>query len=248
MIPRGTVGPIRAADITRVHYGYIVSPDGYPDAGQPLPVSGFVIRHPEGIFVFDTGLSPFEDDVRQRYHPRLTDPLKALEAAGITPTDVLGVANCHLHADHAGGNLHFPEVPIYVQRAELEAADTPDYTYPAYTHQFPEARLEVIDGERQVLPGLRLVPTPGHTKGHQSLLVDTDIGTVMLAGQASNTTWEFSAAAFAERLDSTLGDRIGTYPEWMSGLRNWKVRRALFAHDLMVWESDTSDLGRPEAR
>src|SRR5690242_19106387 len=110
---------VKAADITRVHYGYIVAPEPYPDAGQPLPVSGFVIRHPDGIFIFDTGLSPFEDDVRQRYHPRISQPLDMVRAAGVEPHDVLGIANCHMHPDHAGGNSDFPGVPIYVQRAEL---------------------------------------------------------------------------------------------------------------------------------
>jgi N-acyl homoserine lactone hydrolase len=239
---------VKAADITRIHYGYITSPTGYPDAGQPLPVSGFLIRHPEGPFLFDTGLSPFEDDVRERYHPRIREPLEAVQATGVDPADLTGIANCHFHADHAGGNSAFPGLPIYVQRAELEAAGTPDYTYPKYTHDFPDAHLEVIDGEHQPMPGLRLVPTPGHTKGHQSLLIETDVGVVMLAGQASNTTWEFSTAAFAERLDATLDDRIGKYPDWMPGLRRWNVRRALFAHDLLVWESDSNDLGRPQQR
>ena len=239
-------GPVLATDITRIHYGYIVSPEEYPDAGQPLPVSGFVIRHPEGIVVFDTGLSPFEDDVRERYHPRLRTATEALGSSGVDPADIVAIANCHMHADHAGGNHEFPGVPIHVQRNELEAAGTPDYTYPKYAFDFPDARLVEADGEREILPGLRLVPTPGHTVGHQSLLISTDKGVVMLAGQASNTTWEFSSQAFAERLDATLGDKIGTYPEWISGLRTWDVARAMFAHDLVVWERDHSDIGRPQ--
>lgn len=237
---------LRASDITRIHYGYIVAPAGHPDAGQPLPVSGFVIRHPQGMVLFDTGMSPFEDDVRQRYHPRLRTPTDALRSSGVDPTDIAMIANCHLHADHAGGNSHFPDVPIYVQRAELKAARKPDYTYPEYAFDFTGARLEVIAGERTILPGLRLVPTPGHTPGHQSLLVSTDRGVIMLAGQASNTTWAFSTSAFAERLDSDLADRIGQYPSWMAKLRQWDVARALFAHDLLVWERDGSDLGHPQ--
>ena len=239
------IGPVRAADITRVHYGYIVSPKGYPDEGQPLPVSGFVIRHPEGVVLFDTGLSPFEDDVRERYDPRIRTAMEAVKSTGVDPNDIVAIANCHMHADHAGGNHEFPGVPIHVQRVELEAARQPDYTYPQYACDFADARLIALDGESEILPGLRLVPTPGHTNGHQSLLISTDQGVVMLAGQASNTTWEFSSQAFAERLDSTLGDRIGEYPAWMPGLRQWNVARALFAHDLVVWERDDSEIGNP---
>ena len=237
---------IRAADIRRVHYGYIVSPPEYPDAGLPLPVTGFVVPHPGGTVLFDTGMSPVDDEeTRDRYHPRLHTPMEALASVGVQLTDIDLIANCHLHVDHAGGNYQFPGVRVLVQRAELDAAREPDYTYPHYTFDYAGAQMDVVDGEAQLAPGLRLVPTPGHTPGHQSLLVDTDEGPWLLAGQASNTSWEFSAQAFSERIASSTDDRIGTYPEWMAGLREWGVERALFAHDLMVWLRDDSDLGRP---
>lgn len=95
-------------------------------------------------------------------------------------------------------------------------------------------------------PGIRLVPTPGHAPGHQSLLIDTDAGRWLLAGQAANTTWEFSTSAFAERIAAERQDVIGTYPDWMPLLRGRDVQRAFFAHDLVVWERDGSDLGKPQ--
>jgi N-acyl homoserine lactone hydrolase len=236
---------IKAADITRVHYGYIVVPEDAPDAGQPRPVTGFVIDHPDGLLLFDTGMSEFDEETEAVYHPRRRWAGEALRESGIDPSDITAIVNCHLHADHAGGNHEFPGVPIYVQKAELEAAAEPDYTFPKFAFDFPDANLQVIEGEHQLRPNVRIVPTPGHTAGHQSLLVDTDEGVVMLAGQASDTSWTFSSQAFAERLDTSLGDRIGDYPAWISGLREWNVSRAFFAHDLLVWERDDSDLGRP---
>jgi glyoxylase-like metal-dependent hydrolase (beta-lactamase superfamily II) len=240
------VDPIRAADIRRVHYGYIVCPPGYPDEGQPLPVSGFLVPFSGGTLLFDTGLSPVNEETRDRYHPRLRSPAEALASVGAGMSDIDVIANCHLHADHAGGNHHFPNVPVLVQRAELEAAQQPDYTHPQYAFDYAGARIQVIDGEFDVAPGLRLVPTPGHTPGHQSLLIDTDDGRWMLAGQAANTTWEFSTGAFSERLASAGLDVIGTYEAWMAGLREWGVQRAFFAHDLVVWERDESDIGKPQ--
>jgi glyoxylase-like metal-dependent hydrolase (beta-lactamase superfamily II) len=237
--------PIKAKDIQRVHYGYIVSPPEYPDAGQPLPVSGFLVPYPGGRLLFDTGMSPIDQDSRDRYHPRLRSAVEALASVGIGVADVDVIANCHLHADHAGGNYLFPNVRILVQRAELEAARQPDYTYPQYTFDFAGAALEVIEGEVEVAPGLRLVPTQGHTPGHQSLLIETDQGRWLLAGQAANTTWEFSAAAFSERIATERRDVIGTYPAWMPMLRTREIQRAFFAHDLCVWERDTSDIGQP---
>jgi N-acyl homoserine lactone hydrolase len=238
--------PIKATGIQRIHYGYIVSPPEYPDAGQPLPVSGFLVRYAGGRLLFDTGLSPMDQETRDRYHPRRRTAAEALAAVGIGVADVEVIANCHLHADHAGGNHEFPDIRVVVQRAELEAARQPDYTYPEYTFDYPGARLEVIEGEVDVAPGLRLVPTPGHTPGHQSLLIDTDQGRWMLAGQAANTTWEFSAAAFSARLVAERNDAIGTYPAWMTLLREREVQRVFFAHDLVVWERDRSDIGRPQ--
>ncbi|MGH2488587.1 MAG: N-acyl homoserine lactonase family protein [Candidatus Limnocylindria bacterium] len=238
--------PIPAAHIRRIHYGYIVSPEGYPDAGLPLPVSGFLVPYPGGTLLFDTGLSPVDEETRARYHPRMQTMEAALASAGASLTDIDVIANCHFHADHAGGNHHFPNVRVVVQQAELEAARQPDYTFPQYAFDYPGAQLDVVDGETDLAPGLRLLPTPGHTPGHQSLLVDTDAGRWLLAGQASNTTWEFSAQAFSARIAAEGLDPVGTYPDWMAHLRAWGVKRAFFAHDLVVWERDESDLGHPE--
>lgn len=165
------------------------------------------------------------------------------------PPDVRRVGHryaitCHQHLDHSGGNHEFPGVPVYIQRTELENARTPDFTYPQYTRDYPGAVLEVIDGEHELRDGLRIVPTPGHTTGHQALLVDTDDGVVMLAGQSAEI-WSFGGAILSERLDHELGDRIGTYPEWASLLRERNVARAYLAHDLMIWERDQSQIGRP---
>ena len=79
----------------------------------------------------------------------------------------------------------------------------------------------------------------------ESLLVDTDAGRWLLAGQASNSIWQFSSEAFAERLAAEGVDTVGTFPEWMVHVREWGVERAYFAHDLMVWHRDPGDWGRP---
>jgi N-acyl homoserine lactone hydrolase len=236
---------MRAADIQRIHYGYVVVPPGQPDSGQPLIVSGFAIPHPDGLILFDTGMSEVDEETDAMLQPRRRPAGEALRESGIDPKDITAIVNCHMHFDHSGGNHEFPGVPIYVQRAELDLVHGPDYTYPQFVSDFPGANLQVIDGEHELRPGIRIVPTPGHTAGHQSLLVDTADGIVMLAGQAQNTTWEFGSQAIAERIDTTLHDHIGSYPEWMAGLREWNVSRAYFAHDLMVWERDLSELGRP---
>jgi len=94
-----------------------VPPDGYPDAGQPIPLTGFVIPDPAVTILFDTGFSPFEDDVRERYHPRYRPAREALTESGVDPESITAIVNCHMHSDHAGGNHEFPGVTIYVSRS-----------------------------------------------------------------------------------------------------------------------------------
>ena len=238
-------GPIVSAQVRRVMYGYFIAPTGHPDEGQPIPVSGFLVPFSGGTLLFDTGFSPIDPETREHYHPRQRPVADTLASAGVATTDVDVIANCHLHADHAGGNYVFPDIRIVVQDPELEAARGPDFTFPEYAFEYPGATLDVVSGETDLGPGLRLLPTPGHTPGHQSLLVDTDAGRWLLAGQASNSIWQFSSEAFAERLASEGVDEVGTYPEWMVHVREWGIERAYFAHDLMVWHRDPGEWGRP---
>jgi N-acyl homoserine lactone hydrolase len=103
----------------------------------------------------------------------------------------------HLHViEHRGGNRLFAGVPIYVQRAEREAAREPDYTIPEWV-DFPGARYVELDGEAEVAAGVRVLPTPGHTPGHQSVLVETDDGLVVVAGDVAYRWEDFDAAGGA---------------------------------------------------
>ncbi len=232
--------------IRRLHYGYIVAPEGSPDAGQPIPVCGYLIEHPTARILFDTGLSPVDDETRDHYLPRVTPVEAALAGIGLALSDIDLIANCHLHFDHAGGNSKFPKVPVYVQAAELLIARTTEHTYPEYTFDFPDVALQVIRGEEEMVPGVRIIPTPGHTPGHQALVVDTKAGRVLLAGQATDNASEFSYAAFSHRLDAAGLDSIGTFPPWMARVAALAPQRGYFAHDLLTYEPDPADLGHPQ--
>src|SRR4029079_14241303 len=106
------------------------------------------------------------------FDPRLI-PLseQAFDLAGV---DV--VVNTHLHFDHCGRHPLFAGRPIYVQRQELQDARTEDaYTIREWV-EAPGVRYEAVDGEFELLPGLRLVPAPGHTRGMQVVVVETGGG------------------------------------------------------------------------
>jgi glyoxylase-like metal-dependent hydrolase (beta-lactamase superfamily II) len=235
----------RLSTIRRLHYGYITAPDGGSDAGQPLPVCGYLVEHPTARILYDTGLTPVDDWLRQRYAPRGSTVAQVLATVGLEAGDIDLIVNCHMHVDHAGGNSAFPDVPIYVQDPELEAAQGPDVTFPEYTFDFPGATLRVIDGEIEPVPGVRIVPTPGHTPGHQSLVVETAAGSVLLAGQSFDRASDFGFAAFSHRLARDGLDTIGVFPPWMARIDELAPVRGLFAHDLTVFEPDPAPIGRP---
>src|SRR2546425_2711618 len=137
-------------------------------AGERWPVYVHVIDHPDARVLVDTGMTELHREVAD-LDPRLV-PLseQAFDLAGV---DV--VVNTHLHFDHCGGNHLFAGRPIYVQRRELDdARSADDYTIREWV-EAPGVRYVPVDGEFELLPGLRLVPAPGHTRGMQVVVVDT---------------------------------------------------------------------------
>src|SRR5262245_56072942 len=140
-------------------------------AGMPFPVVAHAITHRDGVFLFDTGFGSGRADLDEELSPERRPMPDALAEHGIEMGDVTAVANCHLHCDHSGQNGLFPGRPIFVQRREWAMVHEPDYTVPEWIDR-PDLTYEVHDGEVEVAPGLRLIPTPGHAPGHQSLVVE----------------------------------------------------------------------------
>ena len=226
---------IELTDIRRILLGHFTMPADSSMPGQKIVVCAYVIRHPDGTVLFDTGLGRHEEAERI-YHPVARDVLAELPRAGTPVDNVRAVVNCHLHVDHAGGNPHVPGRPIFAQRAEVDAAGDWEYTNPNVV-DFEGVWLEIHDGEAGVAPGLRIIPTPGHTPGHQSLVVETRKGRVVLAGQAFSGASDYGRAAFAshvaargEPVDVDVPTCVRTIQEEIDPVR------ILFAHDLAVWE------------
>jgi N-acyl homoserine lactone hydrolase len=172
--------------VERLLLAEVTFPDWHPRFAEGgCAVFGYVVRHPDGVIVFDTGVglgNAFIDDL---YSPTVVAIDEALSTIGIDERDVVAVVNSHLHFDHCGQNelFHARGVPVYTQAAELEtvAADS-SYTVPDWAH-IPESSRRTVRGDEQLADGVRIVETPGHTPGHQSLVVETDVGRVVLAGQ-----------------------------------------------------------------
>jgi glyoxylase-like metal-dependent hydrolase (beta-lactamase superfamily II) len=153
-----------------------------------------LLRHPAGLVLIDTGSGNKEnarfneiygiDNSGSGGRTSLED---GLHAAGVRPAEITLVIDTHFHFDHAGGNTYideagatvpsFPNADYVVQRREYEFAQRAnERTAASY---FPRnwmpvvesGRFRFVDGEEEILPGITLLPTPGHTPGHQSVLI-----------------------------------------------------------------------------
>lgn len=163
--------------ILRLHLGSIHVID------TPWPVHGFLVLHPSlGAVVIDTGCGgpePLMRDFRV-VNRTIAD---ALAEHDVSPADVQLLVNTHLHFDHCGQNPSFPHARMVVQRAEYERVQRED----ADIHRWLDAsgvKFELVDGDIALADDLRLVTTPGHTAGHQSVLATTDAGTEVFVGDA----------------------------------------------------------------
>ena len=145
--------------------------------GERLPVYVHVIDHPDGRVLVDTGLTDLHPAIADM-DPRLT-PLSEQDF-DLASIDM--VVNTHLHFDHCGGNHLFAGRPIYVQRRELaDARSQDDYTIREWVDA-PGVRYVPVDGELELLPGIRLIPAPGHTPGTQVVVVETGGRPLVVAG------------------------------------------------------------------
>src|SRR5262245_5740820 len=144
--------------------------------GEQLPVFVWTIDHPAGRVLVDTGLidsRPEIEDMSPTPHPENI------------PRDVACIINTHLHYAPCGGNRLFPGVPIHVQARELaDARSLDNYTFREWV-DFDGATYVEHEGEAEVLPGIRLLPTPGHTDGHQSVLIETGGRPVVVGGDVA---------------------------------------------------------------
>jgi N-acyl homoserine lactone hydrolase len=146
--------------------------------GERMPVYVHVIDHPEGRVLVDTGMTTLHPAVADM-DPRVI-PLDTQTDVDVAGIDI--VVNTHLHFDHCGGNHLFAGTPTYVQRRELDdARSLDDYTIREWVDA-PGVQYVPVDGELELLPGLRLLPAPGHTPGSQVVVVDTGGRPVVIGG------------------------------------------------------------------
>lgn len=175
----------------------------HPEVGTKVTIPYFVylVEHPRGNVLFDTGAHPdLIDDPVKRLGPAAEafevvmeagdDVVSKLATISVSPADVEHVAHSHLHYDHAGGVEFFPDATFYVQERELQFA----YWPPVYQREIylkadfdHDVAWKELEGDHDVFGDGRVVlfPTPGHTAGHQSMLVRLESHNVILVADAA---------------------------------------------------------------
>ncbi|WDL96240.1 N-acyl homoserine lactonase family protein [Alicyclobacillus sp. ALC3] len=183
-----------------------------------LPVWVYLIETTDGPILIDSGMPDecidrpdlLADPDHREQAPEIVPQmaagdsvLSALARANLGPSDLLCVVSTHWHFDHAGGNRHFPTTKVVVQRAEYEAF----FSLPAKEQAeafwiAPNLQYDLVDGDVELVPGVRLISTPGHSPGHQSVLVRTpQSGSILLTIDAA-----YTQANFEENVPFTVAD------------------------------------------
>ena len=229
---------MRTQDVQRLLLGTFVRPPEETETGHPRveAVYGYLIRHDRGLVLLDTGLGRGDAETEAWYRPRRMALPEVLGAVGVTLDEIEVVVNCHLHFDHCGGNPMLPGTPVMCQRSELAVARCGSYTM-EHLIDYPGSRYDLLEGEAEILPGLHVIPTPGHVAGHQSLVAECRDGSVVLAGQSHDTASAWSADALAASAVALgHGEPLPVAPAWMERLMAFDPKRVVFAHDAAVWE------------
>jgi len=129
--------------------------------------------------LIDTGIGELPESYKKFYQTERTQTLlKSLNQEGLTPEDITAIINTHLHMDHTGNNHLFPNAKTYVQKDELEYAYNPHrFQRAAYIQEFFDGLdFITVNGDYHFSDTIDILKTPGHTPGHQSVVIhhDTD--------------------------------------------------------------------------
>lgn len=168
-----------------------------------LPVWVAAIEGNGMKMLLDTGIR-YHDKWNQKIHPVWNEPDENIENAlseiGWSLKDVDVVINSHLHYDHAENNTLFKNAQFVVSRTEWEYAKDPIPSQRIlYDFEWTDESIDVMNyqlisvDDYDLFPGLRIIQTPGHSRGHQSIILNTKEGLLCIAGDAACLPESFSA-------------------------------------------------------
>lgn len=219
-------------EVHRLHLTDVTPAPHLPWTRPSFSVFAYLVLHPTGPILIDTGVGIGNRFIDELYSPVHHDLDEAVGRHGVEVADIATVITSHLHFDHCGQNNRFAGRTILVQQAEVSAARAKLYTVPEWAFP-PEVDLAVIDGDHQVAADVEIIATPGHTPGHQSVLIHASDGTrTVVCCQAA---WNVSAFAAATLGDDGWDQATGSAS--LEKLHALAPDRVLLSHDADEWHA-----------
>lgn len=143
-----------AVEIIPLRLAELELPPQHPEGPGRCEVFAFLVRDGHATFLIDTGVGEGNATIEALYKPRRAELSSTLARHGLVPGGLSGIANSHLHFDHCGNNRLFPGIPIFVQRAEYEAARAAHYTVRRWV-EFDRSNYQVVQGRQRLSPPCR---------------------------------------------------------------------------------------------
>lgn len=197
-----TIRPINTGFVTMIPKQYLYHHSTaafYPDASdkeEEYPVFTYLVENGDKLLLVDTGMAYTERADQYHHHgsyqPEGMSIVGQLEKIGYRPEDIDIVVFTHLHWDHCFYIEKFTNAQFYVNQKEYEFAMDPiPLYYKSYeapqlgiTRPFEGIQMNLVSGETEIMPGVRVFETPGHSVGHQSVEIDTADGRYICCGDS----------------------------------------------------------------
>jgi len=217
----------------------------------PMDLNSLLVQTAGKIILIDTGIGEkLSDKAAGQWGLEWPEGslLKNLAANGISPEDVDIVIDTHLHSDHCGGNTvrledrvapAFPNAEYFVQRIEFaEAYNSNSRTRATYLPEnfiplWEAGQLTLLNGNTEIVPGVRCEVTRGHTRGHQSIIIEDRDGPVLFVSDLASYAAHFIRAAWVAAYDVEPQETIASKEIWQA----WALEqnaRLVFQHDTVT--------------
>lgn len=235
--------------VPKVLWEKVIQPDALNRV--PFALNCLLVRSQGKTILVDTGMGDkFTAEERAQWNLERPEGglLQALARLGVSPADVDIVINTHLHADHCGGNTclqdgqpvaAFPNAEYWVQRLEYAEACFPNErtraTYIAANFRPLEAsgQLRLLNGDTRVTSEVRTVITRGHTRAHQSVILETGGDPVLYVADMASFAVHFERLAWLTAYDVEPLENLETKRSW----QRWALEHnalLIFEHDVHV--------------